>query len=385
MSMIENKGALSNIRVLDVSRLLPGPFCSMILADHGARVISVEGRRFLADGFFFDTVNRNKEHLSLNLKSEKGKEIFFQLARQSDIVIEGFRPGVAKRLGIDYQSVSAINPGVIYCSITGFGQTGARRDRPGHDVNYLGYSGMLDLNGEADRPPSIPGVQIADIAGGGMAAVNGILLALFAREKTGKGQFIDISMTDNMVALLPAALFFSKLTGKNPKRADEILSHRFACYNTYETADHRFLSMGCLEPRFWNALCVHLEVPEYSALQFDEGRRTEITQFMREKFAEKTLAQWESDLAGVDICWGGIQTLSEVLSDPSFIERGAVVEMTKKDGTSEKTIGVPVKLSQTPGSVRTPPPKFGEHSRAILKELGYSDGQIDGLAKEEVI
>ena len=385
MSMTENKGALANIRVLDVSRLLPGPFCSMILADHGARVISVEGRRFLADGLFFDTVNRNKEHLSLNLKSEKGKEIFFQLAKQSDIVIEGFRPGVAKRLGIDYQSVSAVNPGVIYCSITGFGQTGARRDRPGHDVNYLGYSGILDLNGEADRPPSIPGVQAADIAGGGMASVNGILLALFAREKTGKGQFIDISMTDNMVAFLPAAIFFSKLTGKNPKRADEILSHRFACYNTYETADRRFLSVGCLEPRFWKALCVHLNVPEYSALQFDQGRRTEIIRFMREKFAEKTLAQWESDLAGADICWGGIQTLSEVLSDPSFIERGAVVEMTKKDGTCEKTIGVPVKLSETPGSVRTPPAAFGEHSRAILKELGYSDGQINGLAKDEVI
>ena len=170
---MENKnmvksGALSGTLVLDLSRLLPGPYCSMILADHGARVISVEDRRFLSDDFFISTVNRNKEHMTLNLKTPQGKEIFFRLASKADILMEGFRPGVVQRLGIDYDTVKGINPKIIYCSITGYGQNGAYRNRAGHDVNFLGYSGVLDLIGEPDRPPSIPGIQVADIAGGGM-------------------------------------------------------------------------------------------------------------------------------------------------------------------------------------------------------------------------
>ena len=216
-------GALTGVNVLDLSRLLPGPYCSMILADHGARVIAVEDKRFLADGLFFNLINRNKEHMSLNLKTEKGKEIFFRLIQNTDVLLEGFRPGVVDRLGVGYETVREVNPKIIYCSITGYGQDGPFRDRVGHDANYLSYAGVLDLIGEKDRPPSIPGVQIADIAGGGMNAAIGILLALFAREKTGKGQYIDISMTDGMVGLLPAALFFRQLTGQEPARADGFL------------------------------------------------------------------------------------------------------------------------------------------------------------------
>jgi len=243
-------GALTGVNVLDLSRLLPGPYCSMILADHGARVIAVEDKRFLADGLFFNLINRNKEHMSLNLKTEKGIEIFSRLIQNTDVLLEGFRPGVVDRLGVGYETVRKVNPKIIYCSITGYGQDGPFRDRVGHDANYLSCAGVLDLIGEADRPPSIPGVQIADIAGGGMNSAIGILLALFAREKTGRGQYIDISMTDGMVALLPTALFFRQLTGQEPARADEFLSHRYACYNTYETADGRFISIGAVENRF---------------------------------------------------------------------------------------------------------------------------------------
>ncbi|MGA7143615.1 MAG: CaiB/BaiF CoA-transferase family protein, partial [Desulfobacterales bacterium] len=235
-------GSLSNILVLDLSRLLPGPFCSMILADHGARVISVEDRRFLSDDFFISTVNRNKEHMTLNLKTPQGKEIFFRLAAKADVLMEGFRPGVVHRLGIDYDTVNNINPGIIYCSITGYGQNGTYRNRAGHDVNFMAYSGVLDLMGEPDRPPSIPVVQVADIAGGGMNAAIGILLALFARERTGKGQYIDISMTDGMISLLSLDLFLYQHTGESPKRGESTLSHRFAFYNTYETADGRYIS-----------------------------------------------------------------------------------------------------------------------------------------------
>jgi crotonobetainyl-CoA:carnitine CoA-transferase CaiB-like acyl-CoA transferase len=218
-----NKGALSDITVIDLSRLLPGPYCSMILADHGARVIAVESKQFLADGLFFDTINRNKQHMSLNLKSEKGKQIFLRLIQKADVMLEGFRPGVVDRLGVDYESVQKVNPKIIYCSITGYGQDGPFRDRVGHDVNYLSYAGVLNLIGEPDRPPSIPGIPIADIAAGGMNAAIGILLALFAREKTGRGQYIDISMTDGMVGFLPLALFFQQLTGQDPRRADALL------------------------------------------------------------------------------------------------------------------------------------------------------------------
>ncbi len=356
----------------------------MILADHGARVIAVEDKRFLADGLFFNLINRNKEHMSLNLKTAKGKEIFFRLIQNTDVVLEGFRPGVVDRLGVGYQTVRKVNPKIIYCSITGYGQDGPFRDRVGHDANYLSYAGVLDLIGEADRPPSIPGIQIADIAGGGMNAAIGILLALFAREKTGKGQYIDISMTDGMVGFLPAALFFRRLTGKEPARADGILSHRYACYNTYETADGRFISIGAVENRFWRQFCDVLGVAEYAELQYDDQRRKEIIDSLRNAFKQKTLAEWDAVLGDLDICWGRVQSLSEVLADPLFRQRKMVVDIKGNDGKTSKTLGVPVKLSETPGAVRTPPVDFGASTPDILRELGYSEKDIKELEKEGV-
>ena len=378
-------GALDGITVIDLSRFLPGPYCSMILADHGARVIAVEDKRFLADGLFFNLINRNKEHMSLNLKTEKGQEIFYRLIEKADVLLEGFRPGVVDRLGVDYESVRRANPKIIYCSITGYGQNGPFRDRVGHDANYLSYAGVLDLIGEKDRPPSIPGVQIADIAGGGMNAAIGVLLALFSRQNTGKGQYIDISMTDGMVGFLPAALFFRQLTGQEPKRADGLLSHRYACYNTYETADGRYLSIGAVENRFWKQLCDTLEVPEYAPLQYDDQRREEILQHLRTTFKQKTLDQWDAVLGDLDICWGRIQSTREVLEDPLFLQRETVVEIEGHDGKKSKTLGVSVKLSETPGSVRTPPVNFGESTAAILKEFGYSQEAIKDFEKEDVI
>lgn len=377
-------GALSNILVLDLSRLLPGPFCSMILADHGARVISMEDRRFLSDDLFVSTVNRNKEHMTLNLKTPQGKEIFSRLAAKADVLMEGFRPGVVHRLGIDYDTVKSINPGIIYCSITGYGQSGAYRNRAGHDVNFMGYSGVLDLIGEPDRPPSVPGVQVADIAGGGMNAAVGILLALFARERTGKGQYIDISMTDGTVSLLSMALFLYQHAGDSPKRGESMLSHRFAFYNTYETADGRYMSIGAVENRFWKKLCEHLNVPEYAPLQYDETRREEIIRVMRRIFRKKTLAQWETELADMDVCWGPIRNLKEVLEDPYFRERKMVIDMGTENGEKNTTLGVPVRLSETPGSIRSMPVNFGESTVSILRELGYTENQIASFKEKGV-
>jgi crotonobetainyl-CoA:carnitine CoA-transferase CaiB-like acyl-CoA transferase len=243
---------------------------------------------------------------------------------------------------------------------------------------------VLDLIGEPDRPPSIPGVQVADIAGGGMNAAIGILLALFARERTGKGQYIDISMTDGMVSLLPLDLFLYQHTGEIPKRGDFMLSHRFAFYNTYETADGRYISIGALEHRFWKKLCEHLEVPEHTAFQYDEKHREEIIEVMRKTFRKKTLAQWEAELADLDVCWAPVRNLKEVLEDPYFREREMVIDMGQKNGEKISGIGIPIHLSETPGSIRSMPVNFGKSTVSILRELGYSKNQIEIFEKKGV-
>lgn len=296
---MQNRGALAGIRVLDLSRLLPGPYCSMILADHGARVISVEDRRFQAAGHYVATVNRNKEHMTLDLKTVQGKDIFQRLLAQSDVLIEGFRPGVVTKLGVDYASIRKIRPEIIYCSITGFGQNGAYRDRSGHDVNYLSLSGVLDLIGEKNHPPAIPGVQFSDMIAGMNGAI-GIILALFERQKSGRGQYIDVAMTDSALAFLPVVTLMQDILGSDPVRGDGFLSHRYACYNTYTTADNRHIAIGALEPRFWSNLCTHFGLEAYIPLQFDDGRRKEIIGRLRAIFKQKTLEEWCLALQDVD-------------------------------------------------------------------------------------
>ncbi|MGB5619114.1 MAG: CaiB/BaiF CoA-transferase family protein [Desulfobacterales bacterium] len=383
--MQANRGALCGILVLDLSRLLPGPYCTMILADHGARVIAIEDRRFRNEEIFPATVNRNKEHMTLNLKTDEGREIFYRLAAAADVIVEGFRPGVVRRLGVDYETIQKINPRIVYCAVTGYGQTGPLRDRAGHDVNYLAHAGVLDLIGETDRPPAIPGVQIADMAGGGLNAAVGILLALLARERGGKGQYIDISMTDGAASLLSLQFHFQQTGGRSPRRGDSRFSHRYACYNTYETRDGRYIAIGAVENRFWQKLCVHFGVPEYSALQYDVGRRKEILAFMRRTIGEKTLVQWEEDLADIDACWAPVKTLDDVLTAPLFREREMVLEIENEEGGTTTLLGTPIKLSDTPGGIRTSPPAFGGNTRAILSEFGYSIEEIRELEEKGVV
>ena len=378
------KGCLTGIKVIDISRLLPGPFCSSILADHGARVIAIEDKRYEADGHYVSTLYRNKEHMTLDLKSEKGKEIFFQLVKDADVVLEGFRPGVVKRLGVDYEKVKNVNNKIIYCSITGFGQTGKFRDRAGHDVNYLSLSGILDLIGEPSKPPSIPGVQFADIAGAMNGAI-GILLAIIARGKSGKGQYIDISLTDSMIGFHAVNLFMYQLLNDIPKRGDSFLSHHYSFYNTYETSDNKYISIGALEHRFWKCLCEFFNVNEYIPFQFDEEKRVEIIDFFRKQFKTKTLAQWEEELSKIDVCSAKIQNLKEMLDDPFFIEREMVVDLKDENGNIIKALGIPAKLSETPGKIHTKPVKFGENTNDILKEMGFSDESISDLRTKNII
>jgi crotonobetainyl-CoA:carnitine CoA-transferase CaiB-like acyl-CoA transferase len=368
-------GALNGIRVLDLSRLLPGPYCSMVLADHGAEVLALEDRRFLKDNLFFQDLYRNKRHMTLNLKSDKGRAIFYQLLASTDVLIEGFRPGVMQRLGVDYDAVCRKNPRIIYCSISGYGQQGVSSQTAGHDVNYLSRAGILNCIGEAGGPPVIPAVQIADIAGGAMNGVIGILLALYERERSGKGQFIDISMTDGLLGFLALPNVLEKTTGMQQQRSTSMLSHRYGCYNTYETADGRYIALGAVENRFWCNLCSILGLEEYEKLQYDEHRRTEIIDRLRAIFKGKDLEYWQMTLADADVCYSKVQNMEEVFADPLFQERQMVLNQDpQKD--KERTFGVSVKLNRTPGTVSSQPPTFGENTRDVLNELGYSEEAI---------
>lgn len=381
---MEMQGSLSGVKVLDLSRLLPGPYCSMLLADHGAEVISIEDRRFESDNLFFTSLYRNKKHLSLNLKSAEGKEIFAQLAARSDILIEGFRPGVAARLGLDYDTIHQQFPAIIYCSISGYGQTGPWADRAGHDINYLGTSGVLDLIGPAAGPPSIPGIQIGDISGS-LNAVIGILLALVARNRSGMGQYVDISMTDSLLGFLSLPHHFYTQTQRPPKRSAELLSHRYACYNTYETADGAAMAVGALEHRFWKQLCRALDIEHYADLQFDETRRAEIIAELGAIFRTRSSTEWEQHLQDLDVCCTRVLKFDEVLDHPLFRDRQMITELEQPDGSRVKSLGLAIKLSETPGAIGSGPVEFGQHNEEILGGLGYSEAEISQLKLRKVI
>lgn len=382
-----DKGALKGIKVLDLSRMLPGPYCSMILADHGAEVIAVESRRFQGDGLFFNDLNRNKRHMSLDLKNSKGLEIFFKLAKHVDVIIEGFRPGVVKRLGVDYGAVKKINPSVIYCSITGYGQDGPLADRVGHDINYLAQAGILDLIGPADGAPTVPAVQLADIAGGSLQSVIGIMMALYAREKHPEklGQYIDIAMADGMIGFHALPYFLEKETGQVQKRSNTMLSHRYGCYNTYETADGRFVAIGAVENRFWSKLCEVLGKPEYGKAQYDENVREEIIEWLTETFQKEPLRKWDSLLSALEVCYAPVQTMAEVFRDEHFLERSMVIKNEGAENSDEVSLGPAVKLGGTPASLRTEPQDFGQSTSEILQELGYGDKEIGEFYRLNVV
>jgi crotonobetainyl-CoA:carnitine CoA-transferase CaiB-like acyl-CoA transferase len=371
---------LRNLKCLDLSRQLPGPFCSMMLADLGVDVLVVASPKDPM-GLGLPIVQRNKRHMTLNMKDPRGRELFEKLLADADIVLEGFRPGVTTRLGIDYDAVAKINPRVVYCSISGYGQDGPYRDKVGHDLNYLGYSGILGVTGPAGGAPQVMPVQVADIGGGALMGVVGILAALAAREHTGRGQFVDISMMDGSVIWNAFHQLMLLATGKDPERGRTQLTGHNPCYAVYETKDGKHVTVGALEPHFWANLCNHLGVPELIADQFAEGaRREEMFAILREKFLQKTRDEWVTELEPIDICFGPVNTVSESLADPQIVARGLV---HKVNGLT--LVGSPIKLSDTPAAAPSAPPKFGEHTDETLRGLGIEQSAIDALRADGVI
>ncbi|MFZ2446087.1 MAG: CaiB/BaiF CoA-transferase family protein [Syntrophobacteraceae bacterium] len=390
------EGALSGIRVLDLSRLLPGPFCSMLMADMGADVIKIEDPKMGdyirwwppkigGNSGFHVVLNRNKRSLTLNLKSPEGKKILEELAAGADVVLEGFRPGVMKKLGLGFEELERINPRLVFCAITGYGSDGPMEMRAGHDINYLALNGVLSYSGR--EAPTLTGVQIADIGGGGLLALSGVLAALLARERLGRGQFVDVSMMDG--ALAWNCLRWGKFIadGVTPAPGDDFLNHGFACYNVYETRDGRHMSLGALEPRFWKAFCraaghAEWDRPDY----FEPGpHQREMRESISDFFRQKTLAECVDMFKAADCCCEPILNLAEVMDHPVSKARGMVVEMVHTTWGAYRQLGIIPKFSLTPGSINSHAPELGEHTRPILEELGYSAEKIEELRASGVI
>ena len=371
---------LDGIQVLDLSRLYPGPYCSMILADFGADVLCIEDRRYASEPAM-PSVMRNKRHMSLDLASPGGREIFLRLARDADILLEGFRPETMKRLGVDYPALREESPRLVYCSITGFGQTGPYRDMVGHDVNYLALGGLLGNIGTGPEAlPAIPGTQIADVAAGGMNAAIGILLALMARERSGEGQYIDVSMTDGIVAMNGYAAVFLWALGESQEPGRSMLTGKYPWYRVYRCADGRYLSIGAVEMRFWRRLCEHFDVAEWVPLQHDDEKAPEMHAFFEARFEEKSRDAWFEELRPLEVCVAPVLDPREAFESQQVKARDLVVEV-EKDGLRQKLLGIPIKLSETPGSVESPPPAFGEHTDQVLSSLGYDADAIARLRR----
>jgi crotonobetainyl-CoA:carnitine CoA-transferase CaiB-like acyl-CoA transferase len=390
--------ALAGLRVLDLTRLLPGPYGSLFLADFGAEVIKVEEPRqgdyerefpppvpASGIGYRYYMLNRNKKSVALNLKDPRGREAFHRLAQTADVVIEGFRPGVVKRLGIDYETLRPLNPRLIYCSLSGYGQGGPYEQLAGHDLNYIAFAGLLALHRDAEGRPVVPGVQIADLGGGGMLAAIGILLALAARERTGRGQYVDISMLDGAVSWLYAGAHWWYGAGVRPHESPWRTAGTFPCYAIYETKDGKWFTIGAFEEHFWANLCDTLGVPEYIAHQYDVAKRDEIFARLRAIFRTKTRDEWFAQLKDIDICVAPMLEIDEVERDPQ-VQYRQLIQRVQQPGVGEIAhIGIPVKLSDTPGAIYAPAPEHGEHTAELLATVGYSTADIADLRRDGVI
>ena len=388
---------LQGIKVLDLSRLAPGPFCTMVLADLGADVLMIEAPQGAtshipwastqdpARANALDPLRRNKRSLVLNLKDPRGQEIFRKLVPTVDVVVEGFRPGVMKRLGADYETLNQLNPRVILCSVTGYGQTGPYADQVGHDINYISIAGMLGTIGWPETPPAIPLNILGDFAGGGLHGALAVMAAIIARQTTGRGQHVDVAMTDGVMYLM-ATWIKNVMAGDHPpQRGATLLSGTVPQYNVYETQDGKWLSIGALETKFWENLCRVMETPQYASRPMDPTMFKEAHGIFAAQFKTKTRDAWMKLLMSVEICAAPVYDLAEAMQDPHNIARGMVAELQHPTAGTIRQVGIAPKFSDTPGAVRKLAPLEGEHTLSVLSGLGYTPDEIDTLRKAKVV
>jgi alpha-methylacyl-CoA racemase len=382
---------LSGVRVLDLTRLLPGAMATLHMADMGADVIKIEdmdagdyarsmGRMREGMSDFFRLLNRNKRAMRLDLKHARGREVFLRLAQRSDVVVEGFRPGVVAKLGAGYDAVAAVNSRIVYCSISGYGQDGPYAQRAGHDINYIGYAGVGDAIGTRDAPV-MPNFQIADLLGGALVPVMGILAALIDARSSGRGRYVDVAMTDAVLAhaIFPLLGFLER--GAVPPRGQGMLDGGLPCYNVYRTKDGRFMAVGALERKFWAALCETLGCPELADKHLVYGAQAEpVKERLAAIFGSRTQREWSEVFAGSDSCVSPILNIGEALADEQLRARAMVLTA---GGLAQ--FALPVKFSEFEFGIPRPAPGVSEHTEQIMREAGYRDAEISSLREDGVI
>jgi alpha-methylacyl-CoA racemase len=386
---------LEGLKVLDLSRLLPGGFCSLLLADFGADVVKVEdtgmgdyvrwsppyydGGELTARGALFLALNRGKRSIRIDLKNGRGKDVLLRLVRDADVLLESFRPGVMDRLGVGYERLRAENPRLVYCAITGYGQDGPNRDRSGHDMNYLGLNGLLGLTGDADGPPVQAAGQIADVGGGALTGALGILVALRERERSGEGQFVDCSMFDGSLSWLALVAAEAFAAGRAPRRGQLPLAGALTCYRPYECADG-YVTLGALEPKFWQEWCRGVGREDLLDHAFDPpGSDAHVE--VSEVFRGRTREEWRQFASEHDCCLEPVLELDEALGSDLVAAREMVVEL-EQPGVEQpvRLLGPPVKLNRTPADpTRLPGPALGEHTAEVLAQAGFPAAEIEAL------
>lgn len=385
---------LSGVRILDLTRLLPGPFATLVLADLGADVVKVEdpeGGDWLRhlppvageQSHAYHALNRNKRSLALDLRSAAGAAAFRRLARRADAVIESFRPGVMDRLGLGFEALRRENPAIVLCSLSGYGQDGPYAARAGHDLDYCAIAGVLATNGPPERPLPL-GVQVADVAGGSWPAATGILAALLRARATGQGAHVDVSMTEGALALLAMPLGIASARGTPLARGAELLTGGAACYGVYRTRDGRFVALGALEPKFFATFCAAVGRPELAERQLDDGGagpRAELEAI----FAGRTRDEWTAFGAEHDACVAPVLEGDEPREDPQLRARGAFVEVPSPgEGRAMPGVATPIRIRGEPAPLR-PAPRLGEHGDQVLAEAGFTEGEIAELRSSGVL
>ncbi len=393
--------ALEGVRVLDLTRALAGPFCTLMLGDHGADVIKIElpgagddtrhwGPPFIgAESAYFLSINRNKRSLTLNFKEARAREIFLRLVEQSDVVVENFTPGVMSRFGLEYERVQAVNPRIIYCSISGFGQDGPYQNRPAYDQIMQGISGLMSITGEPDGEPQKVGVAVTDI-GAGMWAAFAVMSALYHREQQGAGQYIDISMLDAQVAWLTYQAGYYFAYNRPPRRLGA--AHpTLVPYQAFMGQDGKYLNVAVGSERLWERFCQAIQRedlkdrPEFATNGVRVENRATLTPLLQEHFLTRPADAWVTDLQALNVPAGPINDLSDVFTDPQVLHRQMLLELPHPTLGAIKQTGLPIKFSRTPGGLELPPPLLGEHNGPILRDLGYSDAEIAEMAERGVI
>ncbi len=387
--------ALSGIKVLDITGIGPASFAAQILGDMGAEVIKISqpprgATRGVGQGVEFiegmdptmplDTI-RNKKNMGINLKTEAGKRLFLEMAETADVIIESFRPGVMERFGLAYEMLAKINPRLIYCAVSGYGQDSPYRDLSGHDANYAGMAGALGLVGYSkDDPPVFPQNTLADFTTAILQAALGTVLAVCARERTGQGQYVDISMTDGVLATLNIIPEIGDylINGVVPKRGEGLFTGTQPWYAAYQTADDKYITLCPIEPHFWSNMCHAIDREDLIPRWFSP-EKDEVFDELKQIFRTKTRDEWFDQLSKADVPVGKVQDIDEVFSDPHMLQRQMVIEVDHPRHGKMKQIGFPIKFSDTPWQIQIPAARLGEHTEEIVSGLGYSQDEINKM------